>query len=172
MTVSSKPTISAGPISAGVCSRSLPMRSTADHTVDHDSPKLRAMEAGVPSMAATRSVAHSAARLVSTRRGSASSACSVQVFTSQSGSGQRQMRLRHRTRTKRCPAGASRRVTHRRSLSTALVPQPEQPTSVRVVSTSTAYSMPSSTTSSTSKPAAPNHNEVPSTTRASCFSDR
>lgn len=33
-------------------------------------------------------------------------------------------------------------------------------------------SMPSSTTSSTLKPAAPNHNAVPSTTRPSCFSDR
>ena len=48
-----------------------------------------AIEAGVPSMAATRSVVHSLARVVSTRLGSASAACSAQVFTSQSGSGAR-----------------------------------------------------------------------------------
>jgi hypothetical protein len=70
ITVSSKPTISAGPILVGVWTRSPPMRSTADHTVDQDRPKPRAIDAGVPSKASTRSVAHSAALVVSTRRGS------------------------------------------------------------------------------------------------------
>ena len=128
------------------------MPSTADHTVDHDTAKPRAMEAGVPSTASTRSVAHSAALVVSSRRGSANSVCSVQVLTSQSGSGQRQTRLRHRIRTIRRPAGTSRSVTHRRSFGMALVPQPEQPTSRCVVSTSITSSVPSSMISSTWKP--------------------
>ena len=34
------------------------MRSTADPTVDKTTPKLRAIDAGVPSSAATRSHAH------------------------------------------------------------------------------------------------------------------
>lgn len=45
------------------------------------------------------------------------------VLTSQSGSGHAQIRLRHRTRTARSPAGVSAKVTHRRSLARARVPQ-------------------------------------------------
>src|SRR5690606_38108446 len=166
MTVSSKPTISTGPTRAGSSTRAVPWRTTAAHTVDHATPKLRATDAGVPSSAATRFVAHSAALVVSTRRGSASSAVSVQVLVAQSTSGQDQIRLRHRTSTARSPTGASRTVTHRRSLARARDPHLRQPTTVAVVWTSTTSSASLTATSSTSKPAAPNHSApLPSPTR-------
>ena len=101
MTVSSKPTMATAPTRASSSTRCRAMRSTADHTVAHDTPKPRAIELGVPSMAAIRLVAHSPARAVSTRRGSARGACSVQVRTEQSASAHDQIRLRHRGRTAR-----------------------------------------------------------------------
>jgi hypothetical protein len=81
ITVSSKPTIGVGPTRAGSSTRRRPTRCTADHTVDHDTAKSRPSDAGVAWIAAIWSVAHSAARLVRTRRGSANSAASVQVRT-------------------------------------------------------------------------------------------
>jgi hypothetical protein len=95
ITGSSKPTIATGPTPAGSVTRSPPTRWTADHTVDHDTPKPRAIDAGVPSTAATRSHAQPGALFVNTRRGSANPTRSVQVLTAQTGSGQHQILFRH-----------------------------------------------------------------------------
>jgi len=67
-----------------------------------------------------------------TRSGSPTRTCPserprpVRVLTAHRGSGQDQTRFRHRTSTARSPTGASRRLTHRRSLGRARVPHPEQ----------------------------------------------
>jgi hypothetical protein len=49
MTVSSKPTIGVGPTRSGSSTSGSPCSITAAHTVDHDTPKRRAIDAGVAS---------------------------------------------------------------------------------------------------------------------------
>src|SRR5690606_4584881 len=137
--------------------RSWPTRTIADHTVDHDTPRLRAIDAGVPASAATRSAAHPATRSVSTRRGPAAPARSAHPLTSQSGSGHAQTRLCHRTRTAWDPAGVSARVTHRRSFARARTPHDQHPTVDAVVCTSTVTTAGSTATDNTSNPGTPNH---------------
>ena len=108
ITVSSKPTITVSPTRLSSSTSGVPCSVTADHAVDHDTPSVRAHDAGVPSSAATRAQVHCAARTVSTRRGSASSGrCSVQVFVAQSGSDT----TRSACATRAAPAG--RRSVHR-----------------------------------------------------------
>jgi hypothetical protein len=102
ITVSSNPIIAGAGTSAGTTTRDWASRAIAAHTVDHDTPNARAIDAGVAWMAVIRSLAHATARVVNTRRGSASGACSVQVRVGQSRSGQANTRLHHKHSTKRC----------------------------------------------------------------------
>jgi hypothetical protein len=53
ITLSSKPSIDGGAASPGAVTRPAVSRAIAAHTVDHDTPNRRAIDAGVASIAAT-----------------------------------------------------------------------------------------------------------------------
>lgn len=58
ITVSSNLIIAGAGTSAGATTRDWASRAIAAHTVDHDTPNARAIDAGVASMAVIRSLAH------------------------------------------------------------------------------------------------------------------
>ena len=146
ITVSSKPTIFAGPTRPGSAGVRLPMRSTADHTVDHDTPKPRAIDAGCPLDG--RDPVGGPLRRPGRQHPPGIGQLGLLGPRVHLAVGVRAAPdpLAPPHPHRRRPAGASRSVTHRRSFGTALVPHAEQPTSRCVVSTSTTSSMPSSTT--------------------------
>ena len=134
----------------------------------HATPSRRAADATVPSTAARRPTAHSAARRAGTRRGPASSHSSVHVRTSHSTLGHHQMRLRHRTSHPAPPApGASRSRTSRRPSDRARAPHaPHHTICASGVCTHTTISPLSTRTRVIStRSAPPNTTELTSTTK-------
>jgi hypothetical protein len=113
-------------------------------TVCQSHPNWRATSATVRPSRPTWTVTHRPARsVIAALAGAIRPSVSVQVPTSHPGSGQRHRRLRHTRIAGRPNAGRSTSATGGRSLTHALVPQPEQPSTSTVVSMWTRNGSPS-----------------------------
>ncbi len=157
MTVSSNPKRAEAPTLPGSPAACRSAGSTADHTVCHPTPSLRASEATDASTATKAPTAASTALLVSTLRGPASPDSSVHVLASHSPSEHAQTRLFHSTLTGIPPAAAaSRKTTLRRPLDRARSPHaPQSTTRPPGDSTSTTNSPASTRSATTANPNAP-----------------
>ncbi|WP_419926070.1 hypothetical protein [Candidatus Poriferisocius sp.] len=157
MTVSSNPKRAEGPTLSGSPAACSSAGWTADQTVCHPTPILRASDATDAPTAAKAPTAASTALLVSTRRGPASPDSSVHVLAPHPPSGHAQTRLFHRTPTGIPPAAAaSRKTTLRRPLDRARLPHaPQRTTRPPGDSTSTTNSPASTRSATTANPNAP-----------------